>query len=194
RTGPSRPVAGALSNLAPGRPAGTLQAITGSWAPDLARLVPQLGDRLPGLAPPSAAGPETARYRLFEGVMAALVALSCAAPVVLLIDDLQWADSSTLALMRHLMRHTDQVPVLVVAACRDDEVSAGPPLTAVLADLHQQDLVTVVPVPGLDQNGVAAMLEERAMLAAEVHRATAGNPFFVHQLIRHLIETGAGSL
>ena len=142
----------------------------------------------------SAAGPETARYRLFEGVMAALVALSRAAPVVLLIDDLQWADNSTLALLRYLIRHTDRAPLLVVAACRDGEVGAGHPLTAVLADLHQQDLVTVVPVPGLDQSEVAAMLERRAVLAAEVHHATAGNPFFVHQLIRHLIETGSDSL
>src|SRR5690348_5636097 len=146
------------------------------------------------MAPPSAAGPETARYRLFEGVTAALVALSRAAPVVLLIDDLQWADSSTLALLRHLMRHTGQVPVLVVAACREGEVNAGHPLTAVLADLHQQDLVTVVPVPGLDQSEVAAMLEGRALLAAEVHQCTAGNPFFVHQLIRHLAETGSDDL
>ena len=191
---PYQPFAEALKHPAVSLPAGTLRAITGSWAPDLARLVPQLGDRLPDLAPPSAAGPETARYRLFEGVTAALVALSRAAPVVLLIDDLQWADSSTLALLRHLMRHTGQVPVLIVAACREGEVNAGHPLTAVLADLHQQDLVTVVPVPGLDQSEVAAMLEGRALLAAEVHQCTAGNPFFVHQLIRHLAETGSDDL
>src|SRR5262249_20297092 len=194
RTGPSRPVAGALSNLAPGRPAGTLQAITGSWAPDLARLVPQFGDRLPGLAAPPAAGPVTARYRLFEGVVAALVALSRTAPVVLLIDGLQWADGSRGALLGHLMREPGQVPLLIVVTCRESEVSPGHPLTTVLADLHQQDLVTVVPVPALDQSEVAAMLEGRAMLAAEVHQCTAGNPFFVHQLIRHLAETGSGDL
>ena len=191
---PYQPFAEALKHLVAAVPAGTLRAITGSWAPDLARLVPQLGDRLPGLPPPSAAGPQTARYRLFEAVTAALVALSRAGPAVLLIDDLQWADGSTLALLRHLMRHYGQAPLLVVAACRDSEVSAGHPLTAVLADLHQQDLVTVVPVPGLGQGDVAAMLEGRAELAAEVHRRTAGNPFFVHQLVRHLIETGSGSL
>jgi predicted ATPase len=191
---PYQPFAEALKHLVAAIPTGTLRAITGSRAPDLARLVPQLGDRLPGLAPPSAAGPETARYRLFEGVTTMLVALSRAAPVVLLIDDLQWADSSTLALLRHLMRNAGQAPRLVVAACRESEVGAGRPLTAVLADLHQQDLVTVVPVPGLDQSEVAAVLEGRAELAAEVHRCTAGNPFFVHQLIRHLIETGSDSL
>src|SRR5262249_42074660 len=58
----------------------------------------------------------------------------------------------------------------------------------------QQDLVTVVPVPGLEQSEVAAMLEGRAILAAEIHHAAAGNPFFVHQLIRHLAETGSDSL
>ena len=191
---PYQPLAEALKHLVAATPAGTLRAITGSLAPDLARLVPQLADRLPGLAPPPAAGPQTARYRLFEAVTVALVALSRAAPVVLLIDDLQWADNSTLALLRHLMRVTEQAPLLIVAACRDNEVSAGHPLTAVLADLHQQDQVTVVPVPGLDQGDVAAMLEGRAELAAEVHRCTAGNPFFVHQLVRHLTETGSGSL
>jgi DNA-binding SARP family transcriptional activator len=122
---PYQPFAEVLKHLVASLPAGTLRTITGSWAPDLARLVPQLGDRLPGLAPPLTVGPETARFRLFEGVMAALVALARAAPVVLLIDDLQWADSSTLALLRHLMRHTDPAPLLVVAACRDGEVSAG---------------------------------------------------------------------
>jgi len=92
------------------------------------------------------------------------------------------------------MRHAGQAPVLVVAACRDGEVTVGHALTAVPADLHQQDLVRVVPVPGLDRGEVAAMLEGRAMLAAEVHQCTAGNPFLVHQLVRHLIETGSGSL
>jgi DNA-binding SARP family transcriptional activator len=190
---PYQPFAEALKHLVAAIPAGTLRAVTGSWAPDLARLVPHLGDRLPGLAPP-AAGPETGRYRLFEGVTAALVALSRSAPVVLLIDDLQWADSSTLALLRYLMREPDQAPLLIVVACRESEVSPGHPLTGVLADLHQQDLVTVVPVPGLDQSEVAAVLEGRAMLAAEVHQCTAGNPFFVHQLVRHLIETGSDGL
>jgi DNA-binding SARP family transcriptional activator len=191
---PYQPFAEALKHLMATVPAGALRAIAGSWAADLTRLVPQLGDRLPGLAPLSASGPETARYRLFEGVTAALVALSRAAPLVLLIDDLQWADSSTLALLRYLMLHPDQPPLLIVAACRDGEVSAGHPLTAVLADLHQQDLMTVVPLPGLDQSEVAAVLEGRAMLAAEIHQRTAGNPFFVHQLVRHLSETGSDSL
>ena len=80
---PYQPFAEALRHLVATVPAGTLRAITGSWAPDLARLVPQLGDRLRGLDPPSAVGPETARYRLFEGVVAALIMLSRAAPVVL---------------------------------------------------------------------------------------------------------------
>ena len=191
---PYQPFAEAVKQLADALPAGALRAITGSWAPDLARLLPQLGARLPGLAAPAAVEPDTARYRLFEGVTAAVVTLSRTAPVVLLIDDLQWADNSTLALLRHMLRCDQRAPLLIVVTCRDSEVNADHPLTATLAELHQQDLVTAVPVPSLDQSEVAALLEGHATLAAEIHQRTAGNPFFVQQLARHLIETGSADL
>ncbi|HEX5346328.1 MAG TPA: AAA family ATPase [Pseudonocardiaceae bacterium] len=177
---PYQPFLEALRQLVIGSPPEQLRSMTGIWAPDLARILPELGD----LPAPIAANPDTERFRLFEGVAAMLSATSA----VVVVDDLQWADRPTLLLLRHIVRSAENV--LVVATCRDGEIAAEHPVTALLADLHRDELVTRIPLRRLDLAEVAAMLEERDELAPAVHRLSAGNPFFVRQLIRHLEETG----
>ncbi len=149
-------------------------------AAELARLVPPLARSLgPAPAPPAAEGE---RWRLFEAVAAALPP-----PVVLLLDDLHWADAGTLRLLSHLLRRAH--PPVVAGAYRDTDVSRRHPLAAALADLRRDGLVERLAVGGLDEAAVAELVAGEhgpPGLAGPLQRETGGNPFFVEEVLRHL--------
>jgi len=190
RTVPYQPFVEALRQLVGGQPPAELRTLLGVWAPDVARLLPELAARLTDLPAAITAEPDTQRYRLLEGVAAILAATARTGRLLLVLDDLQWADAPTLLMLRHLLRSSAQAPLGVLATCRDGEVDAAHPLTALLADLHRDGLVSKVAPRRLDVAAVATLLADRRELAARVHQLTAGNPFFVRQLIGHLDETG----
>ena len=116
--------------------------------------------------------------------------LSASSPVLLVLDDLHWADAGTLAAVRHLARDTVRLPALVLGTFRDDEVGADHPLRAVLGTLPRESNVERVRLHGLTTGDIAAIA--RAITGADVAPEdaeriaadTAGNPFFVHQVIR----------
>jgi class 3 adenylate cyclase/tetratricopeptide (TPR) repeat protein len=171
----------------------------GRYGSELARLVPELGELVPGLARPLQSDPETERYRLFDAVAAWLAATSAEDPVLLILDDLQWAAKPTLLLLRHVLRSSEPMRLLVLATYRDTEVGRGHPLSEFLADLRRLDNVERISLSGLDEPSVADLLERRAghelgdakgELAGAIHRETEGNAFFVREVVRHLVETG----
>src|SRR5688572_6534295 len=171
----------------------------GRYGGELARLVPELGDRAPGLAAPIRSDPEMERYRLFDAVAAWLTATSSEEPVFLVLDDLQWAAKPTLLLLRHLIR-SGGGRILVLGTYRDTELTHDHPLVELVADLRREGGVERLSITGLDDVGVAAMVEQAAgqaldesglALARAVHEETEGNPFFVREVLRHLAETGA---
>jgi DNA-binding SARP family transcriptional activator len=128
-----------------------------------------------------------ARHRLFDGVDAALTAL---APLVLVVDDLHWADRGTLLLARFLVRSSRPGPLLLVGTYRDTELGRRTPLTAALAEL-EPDRIGLV---GLDEAEVAALARDLLgadELAARVHARTGGNAFFAEEVLRGLAETGS---
>ena len=173
----------------------------GRHAGELVRIHPDLAVRLSGqLPPPLRSDPETERYRLFEAVTAWLAAASADHPVLLVLDDLQWATKPTLLLLRHLMRPADRMRLLVLGTYRDTELHPDHPLTELLADLRRQSEVDRLSLSGLDQGEVATFMAEAAghdmdedglALARTIHGETEGNPFFVREIIRHLAESGA---
>jgi class 3 adenylate cyclase/tetratricopeptide (TPR) repeat protein len=170
---------------------------------DLARLLPRLERKVSDLPEPLRAEPESERFRLFEAVRHFLTSIASTTPVVLVIDDLHWADTPTLLLMRHLLReHGEQIhlPLLVVATYRDTELGRDHPLADVLADLRRVPAVERVALRGLSADEVDDFLEAAAghglddsgrELARAVYDETEGNPFFVGQVLRHLVESGA---
>ena len=171
----------------------------GRYGGELARLVPELGDRAPGLAAPIRSDPEMERYRLLDAVAAWLTATSSEEPVFLVLDDLQWAAKPTLLLLRHLIR-AGGGRILVLGTYRDTELTHDHPLVELVADLRREGGVERLSITGLDDLGVAAMVEQAAgqaldesglALARAVHEETEGNPFFVREVLRHLAETGA---
>jgi class 3 adenylate cyclase/tetratricopeptide (TPR) repeat protein len=190
----------ALGHLVEHAPDDELAALIGDEGATLAGLLPGLGRRVPGLGPPPTADADTGRYRLFAAVVELLAGVSARQPVVLVLEDLQWADRASLQLLRHVVGSDRPMRLVVVGSCRDSELSRQHPLVDTLAELHRQGGVTRVELGGLDDAGVTAFIEaaggqaldEAAVtFAAEVHRETGGNPFFVGEVLRHLTDTGA---
>ncbi|MGH8973161.1 MAG: AAA family ATPase [Acidimicrobiia bacterium] len=171
----------------------------GRYGGELVRLVPELAEGVPGLAESLRSDPETERYRLFDAVAGWLADVSAETPVVLVLDDLHWAAKPTLLLLRHVLRFSEPLHLLVIVTYRDSEVGRGHPLAELLADLRRVEGVERFPLSGLDQASVAAFIEQAAGHALDdedealprvVWTETEGNPFFVAEVLRHFRETG----
>jgi predicted ATPase len=109
--------------------------------------------------------------------------LTARAPTILVLEDLHWADEATLDVVRLLARRVENVPALVLASYRDDELDRGHPLRLVLGELATGHAVSRLSVPPLSAMGVAKLAEPRGVNADELHRTTAGNPFFVTEVL-----------
>ena len=103
---PYEPFAEALRHYIAATPPERLRAEIGPLGGELVRIVPELAARVPGLAEPMRADADTERFRLFDSVTDVLAEMSAAQPVVLVLDDLHWADKPSLLLLRHLLRST----------------------------------------------------------------------------------------
>jgi len=166
-----------------------LAEMVGPAFDELAVLVPELGG--------NQADGETGRLALFEAVDAMFRALARDRLVLVILDDLHWADRSTLLLVRHLVRSERPAPIAVVATYRDTDLSRTHPLAEVLADLRRDRLVTRVSLDGLSRDGVDALISAQVgggtsgPLVDAVHAETSGNPFFVEEVIDHLVEIGS---
>jgi DNA-binding CsgD family transcriptional regulator/tetratricopeptide (TPR) repeat protein len=139
-----------------------------------------VADRLPSHVR-SALGSAEHGYQVFPEVHRAL----CAAPYVLVVDDLQWADEATLELLRFLLRRIDVTRSLVVGTYRDEEVGADHPLMPLLGDVARSAAARTVPLRPLTPAAVGALLEETGLDPGHVHRLTGGNSFFVTEIASH---------
>lgn len=197
---PYQPFVEALRTYLQARSSAELDAELGPLGGEVTRLVPELAELVPGLSEPVRADAETERYRLFEAVEALLDGASAGASVVLVLDDLHWAAKPTLLMLRHIVRAASEARVLVVGTYRDTELDRRHPLSEILADLRRDDTVDRIALHGLDEGEVTEFVEaaadqpltpEFAELAHAVYLETEGNPFFVGQVLRHLVESGA---
>ena len=185
---PYQPFAEALRAYVAACPTAELAAQVGPTARDLARLVPEVGERLLGTRPTASAGLEDDRDRLFAAVVSLLVAGSQERPLVLVLDDLHWAAKPTLLMLRHLLRSPEPMRVLILGTYRDTELGRADPLAGVLADLRRDVEVERLHLKGLDADAVSVYFEagagqpletQEAALARALHESTEGNPFFI---------------
>ncbi len=167
---------------------------------ELARLVPALASRIPDLPPTKATDSDTERFLLFAAVVGLVSAVGGDRPVVLVLDDLQWADKGSLLLLRHLAGSDVPMRLLVLGTYRDSELTIAHPLVETLGALRRLDGELRVELDGLDDVEVMALMEAAAghdldddavRLAHAIYRETDGNPFFVNEVLRNLVETGA---
>ena len=154
-------------------------------------------DRLLGEARGAAADDPGARHRLFAAVDDVLTRLAEHRPLVLVLDDLHWADRPTLLLLGFVLRSTRPAPVLVLGTYRDTEIGRRTPLAGVLADLRRDGGAERIGLRGLAAGEVAALAatwlgdEAAARVAPAVHARTAGNAFFVEEVLRGLADDDA---
>jgi class 3 adenylate cyclase/tetratricopeptide (TPR) repeat protein len=193
---PYLPFAEAVETLTLAAEPEELRADLGSGGPPLAQLVPALRKVLPDLPEPVSLQPDEERFRLFDAVTQLFVARSERAPLVLVLDDLHWADKGTVAMLRHLARFASRHRILVLGTYRDAEVDRAHPLTEALAALPRETSYVAIHLAGLDVEGVTQLLalagehEVSEKVGAAWARETEGNPFFLKELLRHLIDEG----
>lgn len=168
--------------------------MTSDERPELAALFPELARRcLSGgvLAP---IDPETARLHLFDAFAGLVTGASARQPMVIILDDLHWADASSLMMLRHLSRHLGPGGLLVVGSHRHSGLSTLP-LVSTVDDLARDPGFTSLELAGLSADEVVALVAESsplnsradlAQLGVVLHQATAGNPLFVRQMVSHL--------
>jgi class 3 adenylate cyclase len=197
---PYQPWAQALRHLVGESPISLLQAHVERHGGELARLAPALSERVLEAPVPRQSDPETERYLLYAATAGLLHEAGEQEPVVLVLDDLHWADAPSLSLLRHVIGAAPTARMLIVGTYRDSDLSREHPLAALLADLHRERGVHRLRLTGLETTDVLALMEAIAgheldesgkELAAEITRESAGNPFFAGELVRHLTESGA---
>ena len=190
---PAQPFAQALTAYVAACPVDELRVQLGARAGDLLGLLPELDTRLPGVAEAAPAEPEVERLRTLEAVAALLEAAGAAAPVLLVLDDLHWADDLSLLLLRHLLRVDASVRLLVLATYRDTEPSRSALLGEVVTGLARRPDVARIELGPLSERDVAAILTHagrRVSLAGRVRDLTEGNPFFVGEVLAALGRDG----
>lgn len=196
---PYLPFVEALGSHLAGHSAEDVRDVLGSAAAGLALLLPDLRERLPGLAPPPSISPEHERYRLFEIVCEFLSALARGTEsrgLLLALDDLHWADTPALLLLRHLARRIAEVPLLVVGAYRREDLGGNHPLLDLLAALRREDLGETLDLAVLADDEAALLVAQLSgaapapEVAAAIQRQAEGNPFFLGEVVRHLQAEG----
>ncbi len=161
----------------------------------LAAIVPELEDSRSPYGP-TGLGAEQERFRLFEAVSSLLADAAHLRPLVLFLDDLHWADQSSLLLLRHLARSQQRAPLMVLGTYRPLEVDDQHPLAEALAELRRARAVQRLPLAGLGEAEVAELIAGRTGQQAprgfvrRVADRSEGNPFFIEEL---LYDVGAQS-
>src|SRR5947199_1670955 len=165
----------------------------GAGAPYLAQLVPELGG-LQSPAPPVPPQSEHARFYLFDAVATFLRSRPDDAPLVLVFDDLQWADAPSLLLLQFLVHELRDTAMLVVATYREIEARQTPHVADILGALARDG--RHLELRGFGEAEVALLIEGEtghsapAALVRAVHRETEGNPFFVDEVVHLLVSEG----
>ena len=172
------------------------RAALGDDAAEMTRLMPQLRRLFPDIPQPLEISPEQSRRILFNAVVELLGRTAATGPMLLLLEDLHWADEGTLSLLNHIARAISRMPVLMVGTFRDNEIDSAGPFARTLDELLRIHMLERIGLRGLPQHAVAEMIEALSgkkpppKVVSLIYSGTDGNPFFVEELFRHLVERG----
>ncbi|MDX6719729.1 MAG: eukaryotic-like serine/threonine-protein kinase, partial [Solirubrobacteraceae bacterium] len=179
----------------------TLREGLGDAGPWIAGLLPELAGTLGPPAKPSDLNADQARFRLYDALASLLATVAGRRPLVVVLDDLHWADTSSVLALEFLGRTLPDLPILALAAYRHSEAHARQDLAAALGGIARA--ATRLPLEGLGRDDVRRLAIARAHglgpgtpaaiapeLVAAVHHASAGNPFFVDELLQLLASQG----
>ena len=165
-------------------------------AGELAEIVPEIRTRI-HVSASGSAPPEGRRYRLFEAVSQLLASASQSAPILLVVDDVHWADQGSLLLLRHMIRCTREAAICIVLTHRNDVPEWSSAFRDLVESLRREHSPSRIPLHRLSDDDVREMIEEWTgrdsppSLTRLVARHTEGNPLFVVEMLKHLDEIGA---
>ena len=175
-------------------------------ATEIAKVVPALREARPDLPAPTSTDPDEDRFRLLEAITAFLKKAAVRRPQLLILEDLQWADPSSLLMLGYLAGELGPQRLLVLATFREEEIGDGHPLSRTLAEASRHELTRRIQLDGLSRDDVARLVEGLFRFAPSeplidaIHGRTEGNPFFVRQLVEILVaehprlRSGAGEV
>ncbi len=194
---PYLPFVESLRAWSEAQPSGLLRERLGAAAHEVAKLVPEIEARLGPLIPNPPLPPNEERLRLFDNLARFFQALAAAHGLLIVLDDLHWADQGTLALLHYLLRRLRDARVLILAAYREVELDRAHPLSAALVEWNRERLATRIALGRLAVEETGAMLAAlfgqttvSPELAEAIHHETEGNPFFIEEVVKSLIEQG----
>jgi tetratricopeptide (TPR) repeat protein len=174
-----------------------LSAILGDSAMQIAKLAPEIEHRLGPCDDCPELPPHEERLLFFDAVANVFATLARKKGLLFYADDLHWADRGTLWLLGHLLRQLREERVLIVGAYRESELDRAHPLAKALVDWNRERLITRIPLRRFDAAETSAQLgallgeSVSADFSEAVHRETEGNPFFVEEVLKALIEKGS---
>jgi class 3 adenylate cyclase len=193
-TPPFAPFAELMAKVAGSEGVARVQDAIGASAPALARFVPSLADA--GQAISEGVSQDEERFRFMSAVADVLAAEARHRPLVLMLEDLHWADAGTAALLRYVSRKLSTDPVLIVGTYRDAEVPKDHPLVRAIGDMRREAQCERITLDGLDREAVSDLLvtigeeDVPAGFVDAIFGETEGNPFFIREVLSHLIEEG----
>ncbi len=157
---------------------------------ELARLLPELLEEVPGLAPPEPLPESDQRQRLFDAMAAAILAAGSGGQLLLVADDVQWCDRETLQFLHYLFRVAPEARLLVAAAARREELDPQHPISDLVTGLRALERLTEIELGRLSRQETAFLAERLAghsvveADATRLHDETEGNPLFVIEAVR----------
>ncbi len=196
-TTPYLPFVEALREWVHQQDGAAVRALIGSTAGELVRLAPEIESKMGRVPPNPTLTASEERLRLFDNVTRFLQNLAKERGLLLFIDDLHWADQSSLSLLAYVIRNLRNERVLILAAYREAELDRKHPLAAALVEWNRERIATRITVGRLTLEEtstlLAALFEQESIseeLARAVYRETEGNPFFIEEVVKALIEQG----
>ena len=195
-TVPYFPFLEALSRAYSSGSAAVRAALPAHW-PQVSRLLPERSIGLSPVAEGPATGSAEDQQHLFWQVSGFLQAMASERPLAVILDDLQWMDGASLALLLHLVRHSRESSILLLGTYRDIEVTPVHPLAKGLRDLGREHLMERLEVRRLAREETAALLEATLeegevseAVTTLIYEPTEGNAFFAQEVLRALVERG----
>lgn len=163
---------------------------------NFSRLIPEINQILPDLPKPPMLEPKQEQLRLMSNLTQFIRRATQERPWLLILDDLHWTDQSSLELLRYIGHHLPTMALMIIGNYREDVLDRGHPLLELLRELSSYPSYRTYPLERLEFEGVAKLLESiwkqpaPAALTEKIYEQTAGNPFYVEEIAKSLVDDG----
>ena len=178
-------------------PGEVLRRMLGTSASEFAKLIPDVAVKIGTIPSSRPLGEEQDRIRLYETITQFLISASHEKPLLLLLDDMHWADQASLSLLEHFVMGSSNHRVLTLVGYRSEDVDSNSSLSKTLMKLNRERMLETVSVRSLNLEETIELIKQtfgEETLSPEfadlIYKRTGGNPFFIEEVLRSLVEDG----